>query len=229
MQAKAPMVVQLLISTLGMLVVMGAALFASAGSLDWPGAWAFLVEMGVSSVWLGLWLARDDPALLAQRLGSPVAKAQSPWDRVFMVGAVTLFLAWMVFMGLSWRSSHRPDVAAWVQGAGFALIAACMVVGFLTFRANSFAAPVVKLQSDQTVATGGPYRYVRHPMYAGALLYFLGVPLLLGEWRGLVLTPFLVVGLAARAVGEERVLRAGLAGYADYASRVRYRFVPLVW
>jgi protein-S-isoprenylcysteine O-methyltransferase Ste14 len=223
------MVVQLLISTLGMLVVMGAALFASAGSLAWPGAWVFLVEMGVSSVWLGLWLARDDPALLAQRLGSPVAKAQSPWDRVFMVGAVTLFLAWMAYMGLSWRSSHRPDVALWVQGAGFALIAGCMWVSFLTFRANSFAAPVVKLQSDQTVATGGPYRYVRHPMYAGALLYFLGVPLLLGEWRGLVLTPFLVVGLAARAVGEERVLRAGLAGYADYANRVRYRFVPLVW
>lgn len=223
------MVVRLLISTLGMLLVMGAVLFASAGSLAWPGAWAFLVEMGVSSVWLGLWLARHDRTLLAERLGSPVAKAQSPWDRVFMVAAFTLFLAWMAFMGWSWRSSHRPDVALWAQGAGFALIAACMWLGFLTFRANSFAAPVVKLQSNQTVATGGPYRYVRHPMYAGALLYFLGVPLVLGEWRGLVLTPFLVVGLAARAFGEEHVLRAGLAGYADYASRVRYRFVPLVW
>jgi protein-S-isoprenylcysteine O-methyltransferase Ste14 len=223
------MVVRLLVSTVGMLLVMGAVLFASAGSLAWPGAWAFLVEMGVSSVWLGLWLARHDRALLAERLGAPVAKAQSPWDRVFMVAALILFLAWMGFMGWNWRTSHRADVALWLQGVGFALIAACMWVGFLTFRANSFAAPVVKLQSDQTVATGGPYRYVRHPMYAGALLYFLGVPLVLGEWRGLGLTPFLVVGLAARAVGEERVLRAGLAGYADYASRVRYRFVPLVW
>lgn len=223
------MVVRLLISTLGMLLVMGATLFASAGSLSWPGAWIFLAEMGVSSVWLGLWLARHDRALMAERLGSPVAKGQSPWDRVFMVGAMASFIAWMAFMGWRWRAGHGADVPAWLQVVGFALIAGCMGVSFLTFRANSFAAPVVKLQSDQTVATGGPYRYVRHPMYAGALLYFLGVPLLLGEWRGLVLTPFLIVGLAARAVGEERVLRAGLAGYAAYASRVRYRFVPLVW
>jgi protein-S-isoprenylcysteine O-methyltransferase Ste14 len=66
-------------------------------------------------------------------------------------------------------------------------------------------------------------------MYAAALMYFLGVPLLLGVWQGLLATPFLTFGLGLRAVGEEQVLREGLEGYADYARRVRYRFVPLVW
>jgi protein-S-isoprenylcysteine O-methyltransferase Ste14 len=104
-----------------------------------------------------------------------------------------------------------------------------MWIGFLTFRANSFAAPVVKIQAEQTVVTSGPYRFVRHPLYAGALFFFLGLPLLLDAWRGLFFVPFLILGLAARAVGEERVLRSGLAGYADYAQRVRYRFLPFVW
>lgn len=222
------MIPRLLFSTAGMLAVMGAILFASAGSLAWPGAWAFLVEMGVSSVALGLWLARNDRALLAARLGSPIQKAQSPWDRLFMFGAMILFCAWIGLMGWRWRG-HGEDVPAWLQGIGFILIAACMGLSALTFRANSFAAPVVKLQASQTVASHGPYAFVRHPMYAGALLYFLGVPLLLGVWEGLLAAPFLTFGLGLRAVGEERVLRAGLAGYADYAAKVRYRFVPLVW
>jgi protein-S-isoprenylcysteine O-methyltransferase Ste14 len=225
----AMMIARLLVSTAGMLIVMGAILFASAGTWAWPGAWAFLITMAVSSLGLGLWLARYDRALLAARLGSPIARAQSPWDRLFMLGAGVAFCAWMAFIGWRWRDAHESDIPAWLQVAGFILVAACMALALLTFRANSFAAPVVKLQSGQTVASTGPYRFVRHPMYAGALLYFLGVPLLLGVWAGLLATPFLAFGLGLRAVGEERVLRAGLAGYADYARRVRYRFVPLVW
>src|SRR5258708_92036 len=144
------MILRLLISTAGMLLVLGAVLFASAGSLAWPGAWAFLVEMGVSSVWLGLWLARHDRALLAERLRTPVGdKAQSPWDRLFMAAAMVLVCAWLAFMGWDRRSSHGLGGAIWIQGVGFALVAACMWVGFLTFRANSFAAPVVKLQTEQ--------------------------------------------------------------------------------
>jgi protein-S-isoprenylcysteine O-methyltransferase Ste14 len=185
--------------------------------------------MAVSSLGLGPGLARHDPALLASRLGSPIEKAQSPWDRVFMFGALVSFCAWTAFMGWCWRANHGTDVPAWLQVAGFILVAACMGLCWLVFRANSFAAPVVKLQTGQTVASHGPYRFVRHPMYAGALLYFLGVPMLLGVWTGLLATPFLAFGLGARALGEERVLRVGLAGYDDYASRVRYRFVPLVW
>jgi protein-S-isoprenylcysteine O-methyltransferase Ste14 len=70
---------------------------------------------------------------------------------------------------------------------------------------------------------------VRHPMYAGAILLLIGIPLLLGSWYGLVLAPVLVVGFALRAVLEERTLQAQLPGYADYAARVRYRFIPLIW
>jgi protein-S-isoprenylcysteine O-methyltransferase Ste14 len=79
------------------------------------------------------------------------------------------------------------------------------------------------------VVTTGPYAYVRHPMYAGALGFLLGAPLLLGSWWGLAAAAAFVLLIAVRAVLEERMLTAELAGYADYAARVRYRLVPYLW
>jgi protein-S-isoprenylcysteine O-methyltransferase Ste14 len=106
-----------------------------------------------------------------------------------------------------------------------------MYVSCLTFRSNSFAAPVVKIASERghRVADSGPYAHVRHPMYAGALLFFIGTPLLLGSWYGLAAVPVLTVVLAARAVMEERMLADELPGYRDYAMRVRYRLIPGLW
>jgi protein-S-isoprenylcysteine O-methyltransferase Ste14 len=101
----------------------------------------------------------------------------------------------------------------------------------LTFKENSFAAPVVKIQKEREhrVVDTGPYAYVRHPMYAGALLINAGAPLLLGSWWGLAVGALFTVLIGVRAVLEENTLKAELAGYVDYAARVRYRFVPYVW
>ena len=110
-------------------------------------------------------------------------------------------------------------------GIGAVLIALCMIMVWQTFRFNTFAAPQVRIQKDreQRVITDGPYRIVRHPMYAGALLMFVGTPLLLGSWWGLLFVPVGVVGIGIRAVGEERMLRRELRGYDDYARQVRFR------
>jgi protein-S-isoprenylcysteine O-methyltransferase Ste14 len=87
------------------------------------------------------------------------------------------------------------------------------------------------VQSDrkQRVISDGPYRIVRHPMYAGALLMFVGTPLLLGSWWGVLVVPLAIVGIGFRAVGEERMLCGELAGYEEYTRRVRYRMVPGFW
>ena len=85
------------------------------------------------------------------------------------------------------------------------------------------------IQESQRVVDTGPYRFVGHPMYSSALPFLIGLPLLLGSWIGLALSVLFILGIAWRAVQEERTLRAELAGYDDYANRVRYRFVPSVW
>ncbi|MEA2737113.1 MAG: hypothetical protein QOH05_420 [Acetobacteraceae bacterium] len=224
------MAIRGLIQTTIWFVVMAAILFGAAGSWDWPQAWIFLAESWISACIVGVWLARHDPALLEARL-SRFHPDQKPWDRIFLVGAIIGYLGWITLIALDagrFRWSRTPLPA---QGLGFLLIASCMALVWLVFRSNSFAAPQVRLQADrgQRVITGGPYRIVRHPMYAAALLYFIGVPLLLGSLWGLLPIPIFVAALGARAVGEERMLRQALPGYDDYARRVRFRLVPGVW
>jgi protein-S-isoprenylcysteine O-methyltransferase Ste14 len=221
----------LVIKTLIWLAVMAALLFVPAGTIWWPQAWVFLVELAVTGLLISGWLYVHDPALLAQRMASPVQREQAGWDRIFMICVLLFFCAWLAIMGLDavrFRASHVP---IWAQVVGAGSILVSHYVFWLVFRANSYAAPVVKVQKDRghAIATTGPYARVRHPMYGGAILLLVGIPLLLGSWYGLVLAPVLVVAFAIRAVLEERTLQAQLPGYADYAARVRYRFVPLIW
>jgi protein-S-isoprenylcysteine O-methyltransferase Ste14 len=221
---------RLIVSTAGLIAVMAVFLLVPAGKLDWPAAWGFLAEIGVLSLAIGLWLARNDPALLAERLGSPFQRAQKTWDKVFMSVVMVLYFGWLVLMGLDarWGISHVP---LWLQALGALDIALSNYVVFLTFRENSYAAPVVKIQRERghRVVSTGPYAYVRHPMYAGGLLMFLGMPLQLSSWLGLAGLVLLAPLLAVRIVMEERTLAAELDGYRDYAERVRYRIIPGLW
>jgi protein-S-isoprenylcysteine O-methyltransferase Ste14 len=221
---------RLVVSTVGLIVVMAVFLLVPAGTLDWPAAWGFLAEIGVLSLAIGLWLARNDPALLAERLGSPFQRAQKTWDKVFMSVVMVVYFGWLVLMGLDarWGISRVP---LWLQTLGALDVALSNYVVFLTFRENSYAAPVVKIQRERGhhVVSTGPYAYVRHPMYAGGLLMFLGMPLQLGSWLGLAGLVLLAPLLAVRIVMEERTLAAELEGYRDYAARVRYRMIPGLW
>lgn len=222
---------RLIIQTLGFIVVMAALMFMPAGTLDWPGAWAFIGIMAAASVAIGAWLARRDPALLRERMAGLFRPGQARADRALMAVFLALTIAWLPVMALDaarYRVSHVP---VWLQVLGAVGVAVCFYLAFVTFRANTYAAAAVRIQAERghQVVTQGPYAVVRHPMYAGALFYFLGTPLLLGSWWGLAFAPPLIGLLAVRAVMEERVLTAALDGYPAYAARVRYRFIPYIW
>jgi protein-S-isoprenylcysteine O-methyltransferase Ste14 len=225
------MITQLIIRSALWLAGLAALLFIPAGKVNWPGAWVLLLEMTVWSSAMGAWLVRHDPGLLAERIAPLHQRGQARWDRVLISCAALLWAAWLAFMPLDavrFGWSHMP---AWVQAVGALSLVLTAYVVYLTFRENTFAAPVVKIQRERghRVVTTGPYRYVRHPMYAGAIYFFLGTPLLLGSWYGLALAPVMMGVLAVRAVMEERTLAAELEGYADYAARVRYRLIPPIW
>lgn len=225
------MVTRLIIRTVLWLAGMAALLFIPAGTLNWPGAWAFLLEMCAWGFAMGAWLVKHDPQLLAERLAPLHQPGQKRWDKILITGAVLLWVSWLAFMPLDAVRFRWSHMTAWAQGLGALGLLACAYLVYLTFRENTYAAPVVKIQKERghKVVTTGPYRYVRHPMYAGAVFFFLSTPLLLGSWYGLALAPLMIAVLAFRAVLEERTLAAELEGYADYAARVRYRLIPFVW
>jgi protein-S-isoprenylcysteine O-methyltransferase Ste14 len=222
---------RLIVHNLLWFAAMGLLLFLPAGTLDWPAAWAFLAELAILGLAMGLWLLRLDPGLVEQRLGAPIQKGQPVADKILLSVFLLLFAGWLVLMGLDAVRFGWSSMPGWAQGAGALGIFLSLWIGYRVMRENSFAAPVVRIQEErgQTVVTTGPYRYVRHPLYAGALFFFIGSPLLLGSWWGLVPALLLALMLALRIPIEERALRAGLPGYAAYAARVRYRLIPLVW
>lgn len=224
------MIARLLLQNTVFVVAMGALLFACAGTLQWPAAWTFLATSALLGPLCGWWLYRIDPALLAERLRPVLQKDQPAADKMFMTLFVVAMLAWLVVMGLD-RRVQPSDMPVALQALGFGLFLASTLFTMWVFRENSFAAPVVKLQTEraQHVISTGPYAYVRHPMYSGLVLFFTGVPLLLGSWWGLAMMPLLIALLAVRIPIEERTLREGLPGYTDYAARVRYRLIPGVW
>ena len=213
------MVVRLIVQTVLWLAVMGALLFVPAGTQRWTAAWVFLLEMGALGLALGFWLSAHDPGLLKERLGSLFQREQKAWDRVGMAILLATFAGWFILMALDAVRFGYSDVPLWLQIVGALSIAGAVYVCFLTFRENSFAAPVVKVQKARghKVVTSGPYRVVRHPMYAGALLFFVGTPLLLGSWFGLAFAPVLTLLLAGRIVMEERTLTDELDGYREYS------------
>ncbi|MFD1557687.1 methyltransferase family protein [Paraburkholderia silviterrae] len=213
------------------LVFQGALLFISAGTLAWTAAWLWLLEFAVTSGWIGLWLARTDPGLLAERLAPITQRAQAGWDRVFMMAVSVGWCAWLCLIGIDAMRHRWSFVPFWLNVCGAVAIFLCIYAMRAVFAANRYAAPVVKIQSERghAVSDSGPYAYVRHPMYAFAILLLAGTPLMLGSWWGLACVPFMVAAIGWRAVREERVLAAELQGYRAYMERVKYRFVPGVW
>ena len=217
--------------TMVSLLFLGVILFGAAGTLNWPQAWVYLALTAAMSFAGGFWLARHDAGLLNERLGSLIQREQKGWDKLFMVAMLALWTGWLILIGLDAGRYRWSQVPFALQGAGFVLLCLGSYLVWLTLKANSYAAPVVKIQKERghLVVTTGPYAYVRHPMYAGALLFIAGAPLLLGSWWGLAAGAGLVLVIGMRAVLEERTLKAELDGYADYARRVRYRLVPHLW
>lgn len=211
-------------------LLIGLALFLPAGTIAWPAGWIDLILLH-GWMLVGIWLLlKYNPSLLQERLSLSQSN-QKAWDKVFILLFELFFFAWLVLMPLDavrFHWSHMPLVLQ-VVGA-IALVGSFFLIS-LTFRENSFLSPRVRIQEErgQTVISTGPYHIVRHPMYAGGLLLFLGTPLLLGSWFGLLLVLVMMPGLVVRAILEERVLRKELPGYDAYMLQVKYRIVPYIW
>lgn len=218
-----------LVRIAGFVLASAVSLFGPAGTLRWWNAWLFL---GVAVLLVGSLTGavfRNTPGLLQERL---TARTRSKgWDRFFVPALGGLPLVLNVVAGLDRSQGWTRGIATWASLAALAPMLAGIALTFRAMRANPFFSSHVRIQQDrgQVVVSAGPYAHVRHPGYAGAILYNLATPLLLGSAVALLPGVAMAALLVARTWLEDRTLRAELAGYRDYAGRVRFRLLPHAW
>jgi len=151
--------------------ILALLLFVPAGTLRWPGAWAFLAIMAVAGFGGVEWLRRHDPELLRERLKPPFQRDQKPWDKVLMATFLPLWFAWFVLMAID-RRFGWSDVPVFAEVLGAVLVMLGMLLGFRVLKENSYAAPVVKLQKDRghrVVSTGALCVYAPSDVHQRAL------------------------------------------------------------
>jgi protein-S-isoprenylcysteine O-methyltransferase Ste14 len=213
-------------------VFFGVPLFGGAQTLHWPRAQLMVALSVVLSAAAMLGVLAKSPALLDERYKSPLQPGQPLADKIITPLIGLTFIASLVFAA---RDVFRYDLLGHpplpVAIVGLALWIAAWIVITLALRANTFAAPIVKHQADreQRVIDRGPYALVRHPMYSGALLMYVGAPLWLGSYAATLGAIVPMLPIVARLLVEESTLRRELPGYAEYAARVRWRLVPGIW
>jgi protein-S-isoprenylcysteine O-methyltransferase Ste14 len=223
---------RLIVGVIANMAIFGTLLFLPAGTLYWWRAWAFLGVVFVSTMATMLAVFANNKGLLDERFKSPIQKGQPLEDKILLMMFIATFLGLIVFISLDVFRLHlleKPGPI--VSSLGLVLFVAGWWIISLSFRDNAFAAPVVKHQKErhQTVIDTGVYGVVRHPMYAGAVLLLIGMPLWLESYAAASLASVPIAILALRIHIEEEFLRRELEGYDVYTKRVRYRLIPFLW
>jgi protein-S-isoprenylcysteine O-methyltransferase Ste14 len=207
-------------------LILAAILFISSGRLNWIWAWAYL---GVGLVLLVINALILPPELIAER-GQPGDNVKR-WDRVLASLGSLATLGVPIVTGLDERLGWSPQLVSAIHLVGLTVFALGQGLFSWAMASNKYFSTAVRIQMDrgQTVATAGPYRYVRHPGYVGYIVSFLGMSLALGSLWAVIPAGLIACLLVVRTALEDRTLRDELPGYTDYAQRVRYRLLPGIW
>jgi protein-S-isoprenylcysteine O-methyltransferase Ste14 len=208
--------------------ILLACLFIPADTLSYWQAWVFVAVFEVSAQALGIYFLVHDRKLVERRMKIGPGAEQRPVQKLISALFMLGFAGFVVLPALDHRFGWS-QVAPGVSLIADAMIVLSFLVFFVVMKSNSYAASTIQVEVGQSIVSTGPYAYVRHPMYSGALLLLVSMPLALGSWGSvLLIVPFFPV-LVWRILDEEKFLRKNLPGYDGYMQRVGYRLVPWFW
>jgi protein-S-isoprenylcysteine O-methyltransferase Ste14 len=219
------------VKTVLMTIFFLALIFVPAGTFKWPEAWIFLFLYFSWLTAVIIWMKKNDPELLKERMTARKKKDVKRWDKVFMVAYALAALVLSVLTGLDavrFRWSHVPFSVKVIGFLGFILGASIVT---WTMKENTYLSEMVRIQEERghQVCTTGPYQYVRHPMYVGVIIFIFCLPLALGSLYSLIPAFIIVILFFVRTALEDKTLHNELPGYKEYAEKVRYRLIPGVW
>jgi len=221
-----------LVFTFIYILIFPAGLLFLSGDWFWMEGWIFSAWYTLLCFTTIIYLYRKDPALLAERYKKPGADNQKGWDKYVVYGLVLAFTSWIIVMPLdAKRYGWTTDFPLAIKIAGGIALIGSFFLFFRSFTDNTFLSALVRVQNErkQKVITTGVYGFVRHPMYLGGMLLFLGTPMLLGSLYGILIGVAVLFLLMARIIGEEKMLETELEGYDEYKKKVKYRLIPFVW
>jgi protein-S-isoprenylcysteine O-methyltransferase Ste14 len=223
------LIVQRIVQIFSVLGIQAVLLFASAGSVRWGWGWMLLIVYVLSIAGNGILMFRYNREAVAERAK---AAGQKDWDKwISGLWGLTYYILTLLIAGLDWRFAWSKLHSILPNLAGLILFAGGLALFSWAMIANAYFATVSRIQSErgQMVCSSGPYRFVRHPGYVGAILQSIGAPLLLGSLWGLVPGVLAALLMILRTFFEDRMLQTELPGYPEYSQRVRYRLLPGIW
>jgi protein-S-isoprenylcysteine O-methyltransferase Ste14 len=206
-------------------------LFPIAGHWDWWQGWVYLAGCVLPALISRGLVARKNPDLIEERARYTSGEGVKSWDKKLVPLIVYLPFVAMIIAALNLRFAWSPQIPLWLQMLGLAGMVFGMLFSSWAMVANRFFAALVRIQNDRghTVVSGGPYRIMRHPGYAGGMLADLSFPFLLGSvWAEIPIAIVLVL-IIVRTYLEDQTLQAELPGYKEYTARVHYRLLPGIW
>jgi len=213
-----------------MSAALGAALLVVGGRWDWIEGWVVAGTYFVLMTGAGVWTLRSAPDLGRERVRA-IAHPGSLHERLILIWAPISLVSLIVVAALDGGRFRWSHVPLWIEIAGFCLMAGYIALNVWAARSNPFLSATAHVQEDRghRVVVSGPYRYIRHPMYAGVCLLGLGVPLALGSFWALIPGGLVALTFIYRTWQEDRFLKANLPGYREYALKTRSRLIPGIW
>jgi protein-S-isoprenylcysteine O-methyltransferase Ste14 len=210
------------------LVAFGVILFLPARTLNYWQAWVFIAVFTVATIVPTIYLYRTNPAALQRRMHAGPRAETRPAQKIIITASFVDIFVMMAFSAFDHRMGWSA-VPAWVSLLGNVLVVAGLGIAMVVIAQNGYAASTVRVETGQQVVSSGVYKFIRHPMYVGNLTMMVGMPLALGSYWGLLFVIPSVAVIVFRILDEEKLLTEELAGYREYAQRVRYRLMPNVW
>lgn len=209
-------------------LVIGIALFLPAGTFNYWQGWMFLITFFFAVLLITLYLIKSDPNLLERRVKAGPTAEKETSQKIIQSIAQVAFILMFVIPSLDFRF-HWSSSPHYVSFLGEALVLLGLFIVFLVFRKNSYTSATINVEKNQKLVTSGPYRVVRHPMYSGAMVMLLGIPLALGSFWGLLSCIPIYIVIILRLLDEERFLSKNLEGYKEYSQKTRFHLIPYIW
>ncbi|HXB28308.1 MAG TPA: isoprenylcysteine carboxylmethyltransferase family protein [Puia sp.] len=211
-----------------LIVIMSLLFFLPAGTFNYWQAWVYLIIFGTSSLLITLFLMKKDVELLKRRIHAGAAAENERIQKIIQAFAQLIFIGIMIIPGFDHRFAWS-DVPVYLEVTGDIFVALGFFIVFLVFKENTFTSAIIEIAENQKVISTGPYKFVRHPMYSGALLLLIFTPFALGSFWAFPFVIVMIIIIIYRLLDEEKFLSKNLDGYKSYCQKTRFRLIPRIW